>query len=169
MQLKRLTNIPILMNTLIANLNGLASDDLARLGVTAQSARALLMLMQHSELRCSVLSRLLGLEAATLSHLLRALSGAQLIVRRRVDNDNRAVVVRLTAKGRRVAGTCHTLALANERALMNGLQARDLQLFERILLQMGDNVTPTDRRIDIAALSRRKSPGITVSSRRRHP
>lgn len=162
MQLKRLTNIPVLMNTLLANLNGLAADDLARLGLTAQSARALLMLMQHSELQCSVLSRLLGLEAATLSHLLRALSGDRLIVRHRVPNDNRAVVVRLTAKGRRVADACHALALANERALVNGLQSQELQLFERILLQMGDNVTPADRRIDIAALSRRRSPGTSV-------
>ena len=169
MQSKRLTNIPVQMNTLLANLNGLAADDLARLGVTAQSARALLMLMQHSELRCSVLSRLLGLEAATLSHLLRALSSDRLILRHRVANDNRAVVVRLTAKGRRVAGACYALALTNERALLNGLQARDLQLFELILRQMGDNVTPANPRIDTAALSRAKLLGNSVSTRRRGP
>ena len=81
MQLKQLTNIPVLMNTLLANLNGLAADDLARLGVTAQSARALLMLMQHSELRCSVLSRLLGLEAV--HHVHEALRQNDAVLRQR--------------------------------------------------------------------------------------
>jgi MarR family transcriptional regulator, organic hydroperoxide resistance regulator len=151
MELKALTNIPVLMHTLLAQLNSLAADDLARIGVTAQSARALIMLMQHSELRCSMLSRLLGLEATTLSHLLRALSNDQLIVRNRVANDNRAVVVRLTAKGKRVAGACYDLALANERTLMTGLDAKDLQMLARILDQMGANVTPEDRRVAIVS------------------
>src|SRR4051812_40709174 len=120
MQPKKLTNIPVVMNTLLANLSGLVADDLARIGVTVQSARALIMLIQYAELRCAVLSRMLGLEATTLSHLLRALSRDGLIVRDRVENDNRAVVVSLTAKGRRVATACRKLALSNERTLLNG-------------------------------------------------
>jgi DNA-binding MarR family transcriptional regulator len=158
--LKELTNIPVLMNALLANLNNLAAAELARIGVTMQSARALIMLRQHAELRCSVLSRLLGLEAATLSHLLRAMSDDRLIVRNRVANDNRAVVVRLTTKGKRVASACYDQALAGERALVNGLGAKELQLFEEVLARMGDNVTPADRRVDVGALrsSRKARP-----------
>lgn len=152
MQSKKLTNIPVMMNTLLANLSGLVAEDLARIGVTVQSARALIMLIQYSELRCAVLSRMLGLEATTLSHLLRALSRDGLIVRDRVENDNRAVVVSLTAKGRRVATACRKLALSNEHTLLNGLDSKTLQLFAQVLAHMQMNVTSAHRRVDMTQL-----------------
>lgn len=167
MDLNKLTHIPVLMNALLANLNSLAVGDLAQIGVTVQSARALIMLRQNTELRCSVLSRLLGLEATTLSHLLRTLNNDGLIERTRVPNDNRAVVVRLTTKGRRIASACHDLALANERTLVDGLEARELQLFERILTRMGRNVTPANRQIDLGSLRLGfKSSSATEAKRR---
>ncbi len=144
------------INRVLAGLNSLSAGDLADLGVTPQSARALMVLQQYTQLRCALMARLLGLEATALSHLLRAMSRDQLIVRSRVDNDNRAVEVALTAKGAHVAGTCQRLALAHERKLLAGLAPAELAAFTRVLDRMCDNVTPPERRI----------PGLTVMTRK---
>jgi DNA-binding MarR family transcriptional regulator len=109
----QLTNIPLQMNRVLAGLNNLTARDLTDLEITPQAARALVVLLQHGELRCALMARLVGLEATALSHLLRAMNRDQLIVRNRVDNDNRAVEVTLTAQGARVARNCQNLALAH--------------------------------------------------------
>ncbi len=147
MKQRQLNNIVLVINRVLAGLNALSAHELAKLGVTPQAARALVILLQHPSVRCSLLSRLLSLEATALSHLLRALNRAELIVRTRVENDNRAVEVRLTPKGTRVAQTCRVLALAGERQLLSGLDRKDLAALDRILGKLSDNVTPEERRI----------------------
>jgi DNA-binding MarR family transcriptional regulator len=144
---KQLTNVPLQMNRVLAGLNNLTARDLTDLAITPQTARALVVLLQHGELRCALMARLLGLEATALSHLLRAMSREQLIVRNRVDNDNRAVEVALTAQGARMARSCQTLALAHERQLLEGLAPGELAELQRILNKLCDNVTPPERRI----------------------
>ena len=144
---KQLSNVPLQMNRVLAGLNNLTARDLTDLEITPQTARALVVLHQHGELRCALMARLLGLEATALSHLLRAMSREQLIVRNRVDNDNRAVEVTLTAQGARVARNCQTLALAHERQLLDGLAPGELAELQRILNKLCDNVTPPERRI----------------------
>src|SRR5262245_36842813 len=98
----QLSNVPFLLNIVLTGLNNLSADELTRLDVKPQAARALIVLFQQSQLRCSILSRMLGLEVTALSHLLRSLARKGLIIRNRVENDNRAVEVRLSDKGRRV-------------------------------------------------------------------
>jgi DNA-binding MarR family transcriptional regulator len=146
MQSNSHTDIPQLLNTVLSGLNNLSARDLARLGVKGQSARALIVLLDHGQLRCSRLSRLLGLEATALSHLLRTLARKHLIMRTRVENDNRAVEVRLTERGRRVAQACQGLTCAFERKLLRGLSSQELRLLERILHKMDDNITPLRHR-----------------------
>lgn len=144
-------NIPLLLNTVLAGLNTLSARDVARLGVTMPSARALIVLLHASQMRCSSLSRLLGLEATALSHLLRALARKHLIVRNRVENDNRAVEVRLSEKGRRTAQACETATRTYERTLLTGLDATELRVLQRILTKMNDNIAPLRRRPRAAA------------------
>jgi DNA-binding MarR family transcriptional regulator len=144
---RRLTNIPLVISRVLSGLNNLAARDLAKLHIAPQGARALVVLLQYPQLRCALLSRLLGLEATALSHLLRVLSRDHLIVRDRVANDNRAVEVRLTAEGTRIARACRELALAHERQLLNGLDPQELATLDRILSKLSDNVTPAARRI----------------------
>jgi DNA-binding MarR family transcriptional regulator len=146
MDTKPAVNIPLLLNTVLAGLNTLSAKELAQIGVTTQSARALVVLLHHAELRCSRLSRLLGLEATALSHLLRALARKHLIIRNRVENDNRAVEVRLSDKGRRVAQACQTATRGYERTLLTGLEADELLLLQRVLTKMNDNIAPLTRR-----------------------
>lgn len=151
------TNIPQLLNTVLVGLNTVSGKDLVRLGVKGQSARALMALLDHTELRCSKMSRLLGLEATALSHLLRALARKRLIVRTRVENDNRAVEVRLTEQGRRLARACQDVTHSYERKLLQGLTAGELQALQRILQKMDDNITPLRRRGRREASSEQRS------------
>jgi DNA-binding MarR family transcriptional regulator len=143
---KPISDIPLLLNSVLAGLNALSAKQLTGLGISTQSARALVVLLHYSQLRCSRLSRLLGLEATALSHLLRALARKQLIVRNRVANDNRAVEVRLSEKGRRIAHACRTATRSYERTLLTGLAADELLLLQRILVKMNDNIAPLTRR-----------------------
>lgn len=145
--MNRPNHIALVINRVLAGLNALAARDLTTLGVTPQAARALVVLLQYPGLRCALLSRLLALEAASLSHLLRALDRQQLIIRTRLKNDNRAVAVRLTPKGARVAKACLELAREGERQLLSGLDRQDLAALERILGKLSDNVTPVERRV----------------------
>jgi DNA-binding MarR family transcriptional regulator len=167
MKSQRLTNIPLVINRVLSGLNNLAARDLAKLGVAPQGARALVILLQYPELRCALLSRLLGLEATALSHLLRVLSRGRLIVRDRVENDNRAVEVRLTPQGARIAKACRELALAHERQLLNGLDPQELAMLDRILARLSDNVTPAARRIPEATLCAQASARARGDARRR--
>jgi MarR family transcriptional regulator, organic hydroperoxide resistance regulator len=148
--MKHLTNIPLQINRVLAGLNTLTARDLTELEITPQTARALVVLLQHQQLRCALMARLLGLEATALSHLLRAMSRDQLIVRSRVDNDNRAVEVALTAQGTRTAKACQDLALAHEQQLLEGLAPGELAELDRILAKLCDNVTPPERRLKLA-------------------
>jgi MarR family transcriptional regulator, organic hydroperoxide resistance regulator len=142
---KPIASIPLLLNGVLAELNMLSAKELTRLGLTPQSARALLVLLHYSQMRCSSMARLLGLEATALSHLLRALARKQLIIRNRVENDNRAVEVRLSEKGRRVAQACNAATGAYERKLLTGLDTNELELLQRILTKMRDNIEPLRR------------------------
>jgi DNA-binding MarR family transcriptional regulator len=155
MTLKPPSNIPLLLNNVLSGLNSLSAKDLALLGLTAQSARALMVLSHYAHLRCSRLSRLLGLEATALSHLLRALARKQLIIRNRVENDNRAVEVCLSDKGKRIARACRTATQAYERRLLFGLDSDELVMLQRILGKMSENVTLPRKSRSTAARSRR--------------
>jgi DNA-binding MarR family transcriptional regulator len=139
------SNITLLLNTVLAGLNNVSAKDLAQLGLTTQSARALVVLLHYPRLRCSALARLLGLEATALSHLLRALARKQLIVRNRLEKDNRAVEVHLSEKGRRVAKACQSATRAYERKLLTGLQADELDTLRRVLSKMTENILPPPR------------------------
>jgi DNA-binding MarR family transcriptional regulator len=168
--MKHLTNIPLQINRVLAGLNSLTARDLTELAITPQTARALVVLLQHRQLRCALMARLLGLEATALSHLLRAMSRDQLIVRSRVDNDNRAVEVALTAQGTRVAKACQNLAVAQEQQLLDGLAPDELAELDRILAKLCDNVTPPERRVKLAVTDvRPPKPAARRSGKRARP
>jgi DNA-binding MarR family transcriptional regulator len=157
---KPVASIPLLLNGVLAELNMLSAKELARLDLTPQSGRALIVLLQHAQMRCSSMARLLGLEATALSHLLRALARKHLIIRNRVANDNRAVEVRLSEKGRRVALACNSATRAYERRLLTGLDAAELELLQRMLTRMRDNIEPLRRARASAPLERGRSQPI---------
>lgn len=149
----------MLLNIIMSGLNNQSAKDLARLGVTPQMARSLVILLQHPRLRCSALARLLGLEATALSHLLRSLARKQLIVRNRVEKDNRAVEVHLTDKGKRIARACHQVVQMHESRMLQGFGAIDMRRLQQALYTIANNITPAERQLGgvVLAMNTRKT------------
>jgi MarR family transcriptional regulator, organic hydroperoxide resistance regulator len=72
---------------------------LAKLGLTYGQYLAMLALWERRELGVGELCEMLDLDTGTVSPLLKRLEAAGLVERRRRDEDERAVAVRLTAAG----------------------------------------------------------------------
>jgi DNA-binding MarR family transcriptional regulator len=133
-------SLSLLMNSVVSRLSREAVKDLAELGLNVQSARILILLLEKDRLRCSAIAMFVGLEATALSHLLRALADQGLVIRERVKEDNRAVEVRLTPKGRQLARSCREVDIENQRVLFDGFQGDELERFTDYLARMSDNL-----------------------------
>ncbi|WP_428833965.1 MarR family winged helix-turn-helix transcriptional regulator [Microbispora maris] len=79
---------------------GLYRPVLEPMGLTHPQYLVMLALWQHAPLSVKDLSRLLQLEPATLSPLLKRLESAGLVERRRASDDERSLAVVLTDEGR---------------------------------------------------------------------
>ncbi len=144
-------NITTLMSGIVARLSREQSRELTRLGVSLPGARLLCLLLECEILRCSTLAGVLGIDAPTLSHVLRALATRDLITRGRARDDNRSVEVRLTPEGRVVASQCRDIERITERDLLEGLDVADVARLASILGRLDHNLSsPRERSIDIA-------------------
>jgi DNA-binding MarR family transcriptional regulator len=72
------------------------------LGLTYPQYLALLVLWDFAQLSVSALGERLRLDSGTLSPLLKRLEAADLVVRHRSTNDERVVLIEVTAAGRRM-------------------------------------------------------------------
>ena len=134
------THINILLGGVVARMSRQHARDVSRLGVSLAGARLLAMLGDGARVRCSALAMALGLDAPTLSHLLRSLSGRDLIARQRSRDDNRSVEVRLTEEGERVARQCRELEARSLRGVFEGIDKEDIVRLGSILSRMSDNL-----------------------------
>ncbi|KJK11135.1 MarR family transcriptional regulator [Terrabacter sp. 28] len=84
------------------NVIGLYRPVLEPLGLTHPQYLVMLALWERSPLTLREISRLLSLEPATLSPLLKRLEAAGLVTRDRHPEDDRALAITLTQRGRRL-------------------------------------------------------------------
>ena len=84
------------------NVIGLYRPVLEPLGLTHPQYLVMLALWERSPLTLREISRLLSLEPATLSPLLKRLEAAGLVIRDRHPEDDRALAITLTQRGRRL-------------------------------------------------------------------
>jgi DNA-binding MarR family transcriptional regulator len=89
------------------------------------SARILVLLLQHEELRAGELVDLMVLPQSTISSQLQALHAKRLIRRRRSRKDNRSVILTLTSEGLELARDCDGLSLRVHHALLDDLTERE--------------------------------------------
>ena len=136
-------SLTVLMNSVVARISRETFKDLSDLGLNVQSARVLIILLERTFMRCSTLARDVGLEATALSHLLRVLAEQGLVVRERVKEDNRAVEVRLTPKGRTLARSCRSVDLDKQKMLLKGVDPKDIERFTALLCRMSENLNDT--------------------------
>jgi len=136
----RTLDINSLLGAVVARISRELARDVARLGVSLPGARLLGLLGGRGTMRCSEIATALGLDAPTLSHLLRSLADRELIVRQRSKNDNRAVEVRLTAQGERLARQCRDIETEAQRGLLRGLDESDVARLGEMLARMDNNL-----------------------------
>ncbi|MFO1192392.1 MAG: MarR family winged helix-turn-helix transcriptional regulator [Rhodoferax sp.] len=89
------------------------------------SARILVLLLQHEELRAGELVELMVLPQSTISSQLQALHAKRLIRRRRSRKDNRSVILTLTPEGLDLARDCDGLSLRVHHALLDDIGERE--------------------------------------------
>ena len=89
------------------------------------SARILVLLLEHEELRTGELVDLMVLPQSTISSQLQSLHAKRLVRRRRSRQDNRSVMVTLTAAGAELARDCDGLSLRVNEAVLKGIPARE--------------------------------------------
>ncbi len=108
---------------------------LHREGISQARFRLLLVLRRSGQegIHPMDLAEILGVERATVTGLLKGVERAGLALRRPCREDRRAVVVALTAKGRRLIDSVAPGRLARISALMGGLSAPEKKEFTRLL------------------------------------
>jgi DNA-binding MarR family transcriptional regulator len=132
--------LQLVLNRIMAEHLNQTIDAFTEVGLNIQTTRVLLSLYHHGRLRTGVLAYLVGLEQTAISHLLRDISRRGLIIREREKADNRAVEVRLTAEGKKLATYCHKAALDQERLLLGNLTAAEIAALRKIVWKIDDHV-----------------------------
>lgn len=131
--------IPFLLYRVIAKGLKQATGDYAKLDLSLQEARLLIVLHQHKKMRAGTLAEITCIEPSALSHLLRRLVRRNLVMRARAPHDNRAVEVALTHAGRAVAQDCVSLSKTHEAVLLKRFSAAERKIVRALLNRMYAN------------------------------
>jgi DNA-binding MarR family transcriptional regulator len=113
---------------------GLYLDDLEERGLTQGEAH-ILALLAHSPHRANVadLHRGLAHKRSTLTSILDRLARRRLVTRAVGETDRRTFIVKLTARGRRLARRLQRHLSALERAVVRRVKAVDLRGFNKVV------------------------------------
>ena len=113
---------------------GLYLDDLEERGLTQGEAH-ILALLAHSPHRANVadLHRGLAHKRSTLTSILDRLARRRLVTRAVGETDRRTFIVKLTAKGRRLARRLQRHLSALERAVVRRVRAADVRGFNKVV------------------------------------
>jgi len=112
---------------------GLYLDDLRERGMTQGEAHILALLAHSGRANVAHLHRGLAHKRSTLTSILDRLARRGLITRIVGETDRRTFVVRLTAKGRRLAHRVHRHLSALERAVIRHVSATDIKGFNKVV------------------------------------
>jgi DNA-binding MarR family transcriptional regulator len=112
---------------------GIYLDDLREPGLTQGEAHILGLLAQSGRANVAELHRGLAHKRSTLTSILDRLERRALITRAVGETDRRTFVVRLTAKGRKVAQRVQRHLSALERAVAHRVSAADIKGFDKVV------------------------------------
>ena len=112
---------------------GLYLDDLRERGLTQGEAHILALLAHSSPAEVGDLHRGLAHKRSTLTSILDRLAKRGLITRKVGTTDRRTFVVRLTAKGQKLARRVNRHLIALERAVVNRVSRGDVKGFDKVI------------------------------------
>lgn len=108
------------------------------LGINKTQERVLMMCHHHPNAQMSFLSREAGLEKGSFTTVIDSLERAGLVERTRDESDRRAIAVRLTAEGSRVASKIAALFRSHAQRTLDRLGPADRARFERAMLELAE-------------------------------
>jgi DNA-binding MarR family transcriptional regulator len=158
--------ITALLHRIVARASANANEEFRPYGFNVQGARVLIALLDAGPTRVGELSYALAIDLSTLSHLLRRFSREDLVIRSRVDVDNRSVSVALTAKGRGIARKCKAARARHEATLLKGFIAPDIRSVRDMLRRICANVEKTHPDAPTPQRARSVAARRTAASRR---
>jgi DNA-binding MarR family transcriptional regulator len=112
---------------------GLYLDDLRERGLTQAEAHILALLAHSHRANVAELHRGLAHKRSTLTSILDRLAARGLITRAVGETDRRTFVVKLTARGRRLAQRVQRHLFALERAVIRRVRAVDMKGFNNVV------------------------------------
>jgi DNA-binding MarR family transcriptional regulator len=112
---------------------GLYLDDLKERGLTQGEAHILALLAHSARANVADLHRGLAHKRSTLTSILDRLARRGLITRAVGETDRRTFVVRLTAKGQKLAKRVQRHLAALERAVVHRVSAADIKGFNKVV------------------------------------
>ena len=132
--------VPYLVNRAGVSIANTFSRELERFGITLPMWRVLSALLDDGEQRLGELSRLTAIELSTLSRITATMDRAGLVTRRRSGEDARAVLIRLSKEGLRIAEAIVPRALHWESAAIAGMSDEEVRTLKGLLQRLYGNV-----------------------------
>lgn len=132
--------VPYLLSRAGISLSHNFSRDLDQFGISLPMWRVMAALLDEGEQRLGDLARLTAIELSTLSRIAASMDAKGLITRRRSGQDARAVLVSLTAEGRRTAESIVPRALDWEKSATAGMSAEEVRTLKGLLQRMYGNM-----------------------------
>jgi DNA-binding MarR family transcriptional regulator len=137
--------LPYLLNRAGARIAASFSERIRPLGASLQTWRVLAALRERDGRRMGDLSATTSIEVSTLTRLVDGMERQRLVVRRRDPQDARAVVLHVTAAGRRLTAKVLPIAERYEAAALAGISAREATALKAALRRVYANMDALDR------------------------
>ncbi|MBF0269036.1 MAG: MarR family transcriptional regulator [Alphaproteobacteria bacterium] len=133
---------PYLLNRAAGRIVLAFEKDLASYDVSLGQWRVLACVWHVGQLMQSDIARHTSIDPSTLSRMIGGMEKRGLLKREKSPQDSRAVLVRLTGKGKKIAEALIPKALAVERAALEGFSPAEIAklhgLMRRIYANLGD-------------------------------
>ena len=137
--------LPYLLNRAGGRIAEAFGKEMRPLGATLQMWRVLAALRERDGRRMGDLAGTTSIEVSTLTRLVDGMEKKGLVIRRRAADDARAIVLHVTAGGRRLTNRILPIAERYERVALEGFDKREIDLLKGALRRLHANMAELDR------------------------
>jgi DNA-binding MarR family transcriptional regulator len=137
--------LPYLLNRAGTRIATAFGVEMRRVGASLQVWRVLAALRDSDGRRMGDLSKTTSIEVSTLTRLVDAMERDGLVERRRAAGDARAVMLHVTAAGRRLTKRILPIAERYESVALEGFSTREAEVLRRALRRLYANMEVLER------------------------
>ena len=132
--------LPYLLNRAGARIATAFGEEMRRLGTSLQAWRVLAALRDKDGRRMGDLSATTSIEVSTLTRLVDNMEKTGLVARRRDANDTRAVLLHVTAAGKKLTRRIVPIAERYEKVALKGFGPADAEMLKAALRRLYANM-----------------------------